>query len=155
MKGCVFTSENKNSKARIAANNKYNAKTYDRINIAVPKGKKEKIRIYADEHGESINSFINRAIDAAMVGTSEKSDQVQPVEQQQESKTEIEKSDNWREDFEEFIRQNEEQKAAAKSAKQKAQAPKTWIVEQDKLSREQIEEITRKWLKQQGMKELL
>ena len=27
--------ENKNSKARIAANNRYNAKKYDRINIAV------------------------------------------------------------------------------------------------------------------------
>ena len=58
--------ENKNSKARIAANNRYNDKAYDRINIAVPKGKKEEIQTFAKEHGESINSFINRVIDAEM-----------------------------------------------------------------------------------------
>lgn len=56
--------ETKNSKARIAANNRYNAKAYDRINIAVPKGKKEIIAAYAKRQGESINSFINRIIDA-------------------------------------------------------------------------------------------
>ena len=58
--------ENKNSKARIAANNRYNAKAYDRINIAVPKGKKEEIQNYAKEHGESLNGFINRVIFAEM-----------------------------------------------------------------------------------------
>ena len=58
--------ENKNSRARIAANNRYNKKAYDRINIAVPKGKKEEIQAFAKEHGESINGFINRVIDAEM-----------------------------------------------------------------------------------------
>ena len=66
MKGCVITAENKNSKARIAANNKYNAKAYDRINIAVPKGKKDLIKSHADKYSESINAFINRAIDKAI-----------------------------------------------------------------------------------------
>ena len=31
--------EKKNNEARIEANNRYNEKAYDRINIAVPKGK--------------------------------------------------------------------------------------------------------------------
>ena len=58
--------ENKNSKARIAANNRYNAKAYDRINIAVPKGNKDIIKAHAENNGESINGFVNRAIDEAM-----------------------------------------------------------------------------------------
>ena len=59
-------SENKNSKARIAANNRYNAKAYDRINIAVPKGNKDIIKAHAESNGESINGFVNRAIDETM-----------------------------------------------------------------------------------------
>ena len=55
-------SENKNSKARIAANNRYNAKKYDRINIAVDKGDKAVIQSHADSRGETINSFVKRAI---------------------------------------------------------------------------------------------
>lgn len=55
--------KNKNSAARIAANNRYNAKAYDRINIAVSKGKKEIIKEVASANGESINAFVNRLID--------------------------------------------------------------------------------------------
>ena len=55
--------EKKNSDARIQANNRYNAKAYDRINIAVQKGKKADIQAHAEKHGESINAFVNRAID--------------------------------------------------------------------------------------------
>lgn len=58
--------ENKNSKARIEANNRYNAKAYDRINIAVPKGQKDVIKSHAESKGESINGFVNRAIDETM-----------------------------------------------------------------------------------------
>ena len=58
--------DNKNSKARIAANNRYNAKAYDRINIAVPKGKKDEIKAAADSQGKSVNGFINEAIDEKM-----------------------------------------------------------------------------------------
>lgn len=54
---------NKNSEAKIRANNKYNSKTYDRISLVVPKGYKEKIQTYALEHGESINGLINRLIE--------------------------------------------------------------------------------------------
>ena len=54
--------ERKNSAARIRANNKYAAKAYDRINIAVPKGRKDAIQEYAQQRGESINAFIGRVI---------------------------------------------------------------------------------------------
>lgn len=46
--------------------NKYIAKSYDRINLTVPKGEKEKIRAYAESKGESVNGFINRAIREVM-----------------------------------------------------------------------------------------
>ena len=58
--------ERKNSAARIRANNKYAAKAYDRINIAVPKGRKDAIQEYAQQRGESINAFIGRAITETM-----------------------------------------------------------------------------------------
>lgn len=48
--------------ARTKANNKWNAKAYDRINLTVPKGQKEEIKAHAESKGESVNSFINRAI---------------------------------------------------------------------------------------------
>lgn len=42
---------------------KYNAKAYDRINIVVPKGRKEEIRAAAERAGEkSINAYIVQAI---------------------------------------------------------------------------------------------
>ena len=58
--------ENKNSRARIEANNRYNAKAYDRINVAVPKGRKDIIKAHAEARSESVNGFINRAIDEAI-----------------------------------------------------------------------------------------
>ena len=51
---------------KIAYNNSFNAKKYDRINLMVDKGKKEKIREHAEKRGEKVNSFINRAIDETM-----------------------------------------------------------------------------------------
>ena len=59
---------NKNSKARIAANNRYNEKAYDRINIAVPKGRKADLQAVAANHGQSVNGFINSLIDDALGG---------------------------------------------------------------------------------------
>lgn len=56
-------SQNKNSKARVAANNRYNQKAYDRINIAVRKGKGDLIRSAAQAQGVSVNTFINNLID--------------------------------------------------------------------------------------------
>lgn len=51
------------SKAQQKATNKYIAKAYDRINLTVPKGKKDTIQAHAEAQGESVNGFINRAID--------------------------------------------------------------------------------------------
>lgn len=53
-------------KASTRAKNKYNAANYDSLRIVVPKGKKDKIKAYAESKGESINGFVNRAIDEAM-----------------------------------------------------------------------------------------
>ena len=45
---------------------RYNAKAYDELKIRVPKGEKEQIKAHADNQGESLNGFINRAIDETM-----------------------------------------------------------------------------------------
>lgn len=45
-----------------ASKAKYNAKTYDRINLVVKKGKKDELKSHAESRGESLNGFINRAI---------------------------------------------------------------------------------------------
>lgn len=54
------------SKAQQKAVNKYMAANYDRINLTVSKGKKEVIKSHAEARGESVNGFINRAIDEAL-----------------------------------------------------------------------------------------
>ena len=54
--------EKKNSETGIKANNRYNEKVYDRINIAIPKEKKSIIAEKAAASGEGINAFVNRAI---------------------------------------------------------------------------------------------
>ena len=53
-------------KTSAAVKNRYNEKTYDRINLTVPKGDKERIEAHADAHGESVNAFIRRAITETM-----------------------------------------------------------------------------------------
>ncbi|MGM9588025.1 MAG: hypothetical protein ACI3VA_11150 [Candidatus Limivicinus sp.] len=45
---------------------KYNAANYDRIELRVEKGKKDIIKTHAEKKGESVNAFINRAIDETM-----------------------------------------------------------------------------------------
>lgn len=49
-----------------ASHNKYIAKAYDRVNLTMPKGKKEILQAHAEARGESVNGFINRAIDHEM-----------------------------------------------------------------------------------------
>lgn len=58
-------------KTSSAVKNKYNAKAYDRINLTMPKGKKEVIQNHAEERRESTNAFINRAINETMQRDSE------------------------------------------------------------------------------------
>lgn len=45
---------------------KYNAANYDRIELRVDKGRKDIIKAHAENRGESVNGFINRAIEEAM-----------------------------------------------------------------------------------------
>ena len=51
------------SKATTKAKNKYNSKAYDRLNIIVPKGRKETIQAAAQAQNESLNGFVTTAID--------------------------------------------------------------------------------------------
>lgn len=53
----------KNSKARIEANHRYNQKAYDQLTIIVKKGQKAHIKEVAESKGESLNQYVNTAID--------------------------------------------------------------------------------------------
>lgn len=46
------------SDAQYRATKKYNAKAYDRIEISVHKGDKDKIKKYAESKGKSITAYI-------------------------------------------------------------------------------------------------
>lgn len=54
------------SKAQQKAVNKYMSANYDRINLTVPKGRRDKIKAYAETRGQSVNGFINEAINEKM-----------------------------------------------------------------------------------------
>lgn len=54
------------SKAQQASVNKYVKNNYDRINVTMPKGRREVLKAHAEAQGESVNGFINRAIDETM-----------------------------------------------------------------------------------------
>lgn len=54
------------SKAQQKAVNKYMKSNYDRVNLVMPKGKKDIIQAHAAQRDESVNAYINRAIDEAM-----------------------------------------------------------------------------------------
>ena len=53
-------------KANQRAVNKYIKNNYDRINVTVPKGERDKIKNHAQSIGESVNAFIVRAISETM-----------------------------------------------------------------------------------------
>lgn len=72
--------ERKNSEKRIATNNRWTNAHYDRINIAVPKGRKDEIKALADIRGQSINAYINRAIDEQMQRDGSRKPPVSPQE---------------------------------------------------------------------------
>ena len=54
------------SKAQQKAVYKYKNNNYDRFETSVPKGKKEIIKTHAADQDESLNGFVNRAIDETM-----------------------------------------------------------------------------------------
>lgn len=46
--------------------NDYIARTYDRVNLTLPKGQKAVVQAHAAAMGESVNGFISRAISETM-----------------------------------------------------------------------------------------
>ena len=54
------------SKAQQRAVNKYVKSNYDEVKLRMPKGKKDVIQAHAAQQRESVNAYINRAIDEAM-----------------------------------------------------------------------------------------
>lgn len=54
------------SKANQRAVNKYKKNNYDRMEVFVPKGRKDDVKAHATAHGESVNGFIGRAISETM-----------------------------------------------------------------------------------------
>ena len=53
-------------KSQKEATSRYNKKAYDRINVVVPKGKRELIKEFAASQGKSLNRFICDAINEKM-----------------------------------------------------------------------------------------
>ena len=54
------------SKSQQKAVHKYVKANYDRMELTVPKGRKELIKARAEAQGQSVNAYINAAIDEKM-----------------------------------------------------------------------------------------
>lgn len=54
------------TKAHMEATKRWEDKAYDKFLVRTTKGKKEVIAEHAQSKGESLNSFVNRAIDNQM-----------------------------------------------------------------------------------------
>ena len=54
------------SDATVRAIKKYEHEKIDKVLLRMPKGKKAIIKEHADKRGESVNAFINRAVDDAI-----------------------------------------------------------------------------------------
>lgn len=54
------------SEKAVAARKKWDSENLERISVAMPKGKKAVIRDHAAAVGETVNGFINRAINETM-----------------------------------------------------------------------------------------
>lgn len=61
------------SEAQRRAVAKYNAANYDRVELRLDKGRKDTVKTHAETRGESLNSFINRAITETMERDQKKS----------------------------------------------------------------------------------
>ena len=60
------------SKAQQKAVNKYVREKYDKLLLTMPKGRKDIIKAHAEAQGESVNAFINRAIESQIEQDNEK-----------------------------------------------------------------------------------
>lgn len=59
----------RNSKAKMAANRRYDEKAYDRITVRVPKGYREQLKDIVKP--DSVNGFIVKAMDKALSGVND------------------------------------------------------------------------------------
>ena len=62
----MHISPQKYTEARKEVNRKWDTANLDRVSVAMPKGKKDIIKAHAEARSESVNGFINRAIDEAI-----------------------------------------------------------------------------------------
>lgn len=53
-------------KTSAKSKNEWISKSYDRINLTVPKGRKAELQALAERQGQSVNGLINRLIDEAI-----------------------------------------------------------------------------------------
>ena len=53
-------------KTSSAVKQRYNEKAYDRLAITIPKGQKATVQAAAEQEGESINGYTNKALLARM-----------------------------------------------------------------------------------------
>ena len=58
--------ERKYTEAQKKSAQKWDAANLDRVSVAMPKGKKDIIKAHAEANSESVNGFINRAIEETM-----------------------------------------------------------------------------------------
>ena len=58
--------ERKYTEAQKKSAQNWDAANLVRVPVAMPKGKKDIIKAHAEAHSESVNGFINRAIDEAI-----------------------------------------------------------------------------------------
>lgn len=56
------------------AKKKWEAENYDAIGLRVKKGERDRIKAFAEEHGQSLNGFCKKAIYSAMGETAEADD---------------------------------------------------------------------------------
>lgn len=61
-----MTDSRKYTEAQKRSAKKWDAANLDRLSIAAPKGRKDVVKAHAEARGESVNGFINRAIDETM-----------------------------------------------------------------------------------------
>lgn len=61
-------------KTSYASIKKYEDKTYDKFLLRLPKGQKEHIKGHAESRGESLNGFIQRAINETVLRDTQESE---------------------------------------------------------------------------------
>lgn len=54
-----------------AVKNRYNSKAYDRINIIVPKGEKDRYKAIAEAQGKSLNQLFVEAVEAQIAASAD------------------------------------------------------------------------------------